>query len=193
MKRLTTALLSIVVVGLGLPAFASAALPKTDDPLIVPGKSIGGATLGRNAGIAQEAWGHGRGNCPPSSGSCTYSRDNPAFGMAYFSWLAIPSLRIRRVIDIVINAGYDIDGDPKFDTKLAKFKTKKGIHLGSTGHAVAAAYPKAKFVHGDTDRFELSTGRGSSVVSTVFQLDGQGKGRRVTSISMYPVNGTGRR
>ena len=189
MKRLTTALLSIAVVALALPAIASAGLPKTGDPLIVPGKSIGGATLGKDPGKAEKAWGKGRGNCPPSPGNgyCQYSRDNPAFGAAYFSWQADPSGKTRRVDQIYISLGRDVDGDLKLDTKLAKFKTKKGIHLGSTGRKVAAAYPKASFNHGDTDSFDLFTGKGSARVDTVFRLDGTGKGRRVVTIIIVPV------
>lgn len=186
MKPLTRALLSITVAALALPAFASAALPKTDNPLIVPGKSIGGVSLAAGPDPAKQAWGQGRGKCSPPgiAGSCSYSRANSAFGSAFFSWAPIGSGKIERVNDIAINAGRDVDGDLKLDTKLAKFKTKKGIHLGNKGYAVAAAYPKAKFTHGDTDNFQLTTGKGSAKVTTTFQLDGQGKGRPVTGISI---------
>lgn len=191
MRRVATALslLSVFVAALVLPAASSASFPKTDEPLIVPGESIGGVAIGDKPTQAEHAWGEDRGNCSGvATGGCTYSRTGAfPLGAAYFGWSSgddgFPR-SFRSVDSVSITLGTDPDGDYVFDTKLTKFRTKKGIGLGSKKGAVKAAYPKARFIHGDNDSFVIDAHKGKGEIETSFLLASRAKGDPVTSISI---------
>jgi hypothetical protein len=120
-------------------AVALAALPSPKNRLIVPGKSAGGVKLGGTFAAATQAWGSG-GKCTKTARYrvCSYTTSNSGDGSASFS--SKPKGKINAIQLLVGYAG----GHLNFNTSLAKFKTKKGIKLGSTDSAVRSAYPKAK-------------------------------------------------
>ncbi|MDX6665773.1 MAG: hypothetical protein QOG68_1979 [Solirubrobacteraceae bacterium] len=141
MRRLLIASVPLVVLA-GTVSLGEAALPKLKTKTIVVGKSIGGVVLGASFKDAKKAWGKG-GKCVNEFGStnCTYETKKPADGQGQYS--GTPG---KKVTEIVITAGLNPVGNgPVFNTPLAKLKTSKGIHIGSTAKAVAKAYPKAKF------------------------------------------------
>jgi hypothetical protein len=127
---------------LGLPALASAALPKTGTKSIVPGKSIGGLGLGGTQASVEKAWGkYAGGDCEQI---CTYGSPTGAgagevrFETPDESHFTVFEVSIVTEIEYV--GGKDV---ANCDTPLAKFETSKKIHLCSTAGAVKKAYPKA--------------------------------------------------
>jgi hypothetical protein len=140
MLRISRPLAFALMLSLALAATALAGLPSTKHKLIAPGKSLGGVKLGGTFAAAKAAWGSG-GHCSTMAGFhyCSYSTGDNADGSATFSAPAKGKITAIQAI-----TGYGSDGEPNFKTSLTKFKTKKGIRLGSTEKAVTKAYPKAK-------------------------------------------------
>jgi hypothetical protein len=122
-------------------SLSNAALPKLKNKLIVPGESIGGAEVGAKLADAKKAWGKKGGKCGepfgPNFPQCEYVGSNPDDGTGF---LFANSKRKVNSIRIVVTTG----SKKPFDTPLAKFKTKKGIGLGSTQAQIEKAYPKGK-------------------------------------------------
>ncbi len=130
------------VAALAAPLSANAALPKTTNKLIVPNRSIGGVTLGARPSQVTRAWG-------PNSecvSTCVYqARAKSGESGAVASAL----LEQRRkgtpykVWNVFISVGEKTVGTravPNFKTPLTKFKTRKGIGLGSNVRALKRAY-----------------------------------------------------
>ena len=120
------------------PATASAALPRPASTAIVPGRSIGGVSIGMSARRALAAWGPG-GHCTAPSGrrSCTWLGARLQ-GTASFDVGAGGTVR-----SIVIAAGHN-ERSLVYKGPLMKWKTGAGVHLGVTAAAVYKAYPQAR-------------------------------------------------
>jgi hypothetical protein len=151
-----------------MPAVAGAGLPRLGNTLIVPNKSIGGVALNSKPSQVTAAWG---GKCEELH--CVYEGAKPATGGAA---TAVAQLERKgesgpeKVWLIVLTAGYTEKGGetvPDFDTPLTRFKTAKGIGLGSTIAELTRAYPKAKRtpVPGGDPYFSIA---GPGEKSTVF-------------------------
>jgi hypothetical protein len=146
MMRTRAILACLAVLALVLPASACAALPKPKTTLIVPNKSVGGVALGAKASQVTSAWGKNnqcaldciyeaspKGNETPSGASVLL--EEKSTGAPGTAWL------------ISLHVGFkSVNGEsvPSFDTSLTKFKTAKGIGLGSKASELAKAYPRAK-------------------------------------------------
>lgn len=139
MKTRISMLLSVTL-ALALPAAAQAALPKTANTLIVPAKSIGGLALGSSPTQVTKAWGTSKqceyqclyegANSGERAQALLESKDD---GVTYKTW------------NLTISAA-NIEGTtkPNFKTPLTRFKTSKGIGIGSTVSELRRAYPKVK-------------------------------------------------
>lgn len=132
------------IVAFALPAAAQAALPKTNDTLIVPAKSIGGVALGSSPTAVTKAWGKNA-EC---EFQCLYegrrhTGETPSLG----SVLLEKRGSAVKTWEIYIIVGQNEEGvqpKPNFDTPLTRFKTAKGIGLGSTAAELTRAYPGLK-------------------------------------------------
>jgi hypothetical protein len=147
-----------------LAATAVAGVPHPSTRLIVPGKSLGGVKLGGTFAAARKAWGAGA-DCRKTflMRVCVYKTDSYADGSAGFS-----SQAGATIDEITLNAGYTRNGTPIFTNSVARFKTSKGIRLGSTSSAVRNAYPNVKRRPGGTSYPLVLSGPGEA--TTTFQI-----------------------
>jgi hypothetical protein len=134
--------LTLLALVLGVPALASATLPKTSTKSIVPGKSIGGLGLGGSQASVEKVWGpYPGGDCEQI---CTYSAPKGgATGEVRFETTDSVHFKAFEVLiktEVEFAGGKDV---ANCDTPLTKYQTSKGIHLCSTAGAVKKAYPKA--------------------------------------------------
>lgn len=131
-----------VALALALPAAAQAALPKTADTLIVPAKSLGGVTLGSSATAVTKAWGKNK----ACEYQCLYEGKNSGeLGSVLLE--SNSSGGDYKVWTVFIAVSETIVGStpkPNFDTPLTRFKTSKGIGLGSTAGELRGAYHAVK-------------------------------------------------
>ena len=137
-----TAMLAFV-----LPATAQGAFPATSNNLIVPVTSLGGVTLRSSPAQATAAWGSG-GVCkidPTTVGGgqvpytdCVYTTARKLTGEADFTYIG------GTVVGAGVSAFSAQSRRPDFSTPLTRFKTSKGIGIGSTLRQVLAAYPQTK-------------------------------------------------
>jgi hypothetical protein len=139
-----TALLRGVAVALGAasllaPAVANSKLPATDDTSIVPHQSMAGVKLDMTRGAVTRAW--GKGTCPVE-GFCEYQIKKPQFVGQYER--AVVSYYKNKVIMISLQGAFTEKDHKLVPGALSKWKTSKGIHLGSKKSAVHKAYPQAK-------------------------------------------------
>jgi hypothetical protein len=132
---------SIACAGLGAALFATsahAATPKLKNTLIVPNKSVGALKLGQSPSAAKAAWGPG--NCLPN-GLCQFnSRPTTAAGFAAYVISTNVEGTPKTVLTITMEAG-PFGKKRNYKTPLARFKTAKGIGLGSTKAQLLHAYP----------------------------------------------------
>jgi hypothetical protein len=146
MRRLIAVGITLVVVGC-MPSAASAVLPTIHNTLIVPGGSIGGITVGASLQEVNATWG---GNCV-SSVECVW--DGKRQGCAQIAMtnpqtqLDIEHLGAGRVKTIVLDYLTHVGHNPTYKTPLARFRTAKGIGIGSSINSLLKAYPHAKRVH----------------------------------------------
>jgi hypothetical protein len=170
----------IAALAVALPLSAQAALPKPASQLIVPNKSIGGVALGASASRVQQAWGAN----PDCEYSCVYTNPTKPAGGAAF---AIALLEAKgqgarpKVWSVAIGAGQKTVGNhtvPDFKTPLKKWKTSKGIHLGSTKAELKRAYHgvKREPEPGGYAAYEL---KGPREVMTLFTVAPSGKVTRI--------------
>lgn len=163
-----------VALALVLPAAAQAGLPKTGNTLIVPAKSLGGVTLGSSAAAVVKAWG--------KTSSCTYQCLYEGKNVGELGSVLLESDaggQNYKVWSVFIAVSQPIVGSttkPNFNTPLTKFKTAKGIGLGSSLKDLRQAYHAVKKV--TTTYYELG---GPKESSTSFQLSPAG---RIVSIGV---------
>jgi len=120
-----------------LPSSAMAAgLPKFHSKLIVPGKSVGGVSLGEGAAKAIKTWG-GNTDCTagPTLTECMWGSD--ANGTTGSISLSFASGKVTH-IDIQLNA--NTHGAAVFKGVLMSLKTKSGIGLKSDVAQLEKAY-----------------------------------------------------
>jgi hypothetical protein len=140
--RTRAAAILTVIAALAFPAAAAAGLPKTTDTLIVPAHSLGGVTLGANAKQVTTAWGK-TASCETQ---CVYDGSNSG-ELASVLLETSDEGATFHVANVYITVAEVTKGsktEPDFDTPLTRFKTAKGIGLGSTKAELVRAYPAAK-------------------------------------------------
>ncbi len=167
------------LLALALAAGAQAALPTTHSTLIVPVKSLAGVKLGSSLASATAAWGKG-GTC--SDSGCNYESTKDKDGTASFIVAQTSTTAPIKVVKVSIEAGLAslaYGAKKNFDTPLDRFKTAKGIGIGSTVANLKHAYPGLK--KPSTGLFDLA-GPGESV--TLFEVQ-EG---RVAGISMQSIH-----
>jgi hypothetical protein len=144
--RVRIGLVTSVVLALALPAGAQAALPTTHSTLIVPVKSLAGVKLGASLASATAAWGKG-GTCSENGGACIYESTNDKDGSASFLVAQTSTTAPVEVVNVSIKAGLTsraVGAKKNFNTPLDRFKTAKGIGIGSTASKLKHAYPHLK-------------------------------------------------
>jgi hypothetical protein len=142
--RVRVAAATGVAIALTLATGAQAALPTTHTTLIVPVKSLAGVKLGSSLASATAAWGKG-GTC--SAGGCQYGSNLTKVGAASFLVAQTTTTAPVEVVRVSIEAGVTNDtatGKKDFNTPLDRFKTAKGIGIGSTVSELKRAYPHVK-------------------------------------------------
>lgn len=132
MKSRIVVILSVVLT-LALSAAAQAALPKPTDTLIVPGKSLGGVTLGSSPTKVMKAWG----NVSGCESLCFYPGKNTGEegGAELQTSDEGTTYKVSRVFITVAQSP-----KPNFNTPLTRFQTAQGIGLGSTFKELQKAY-----------------------------------------------------
>ena len=152
---------------LALPAAAAGHLPQTSSTKIVPGKSIAGVKLDMTKHQVFGKW--GKTTCDP--GSCTW--EGP--GTRGKNERAIVSFVSGKVVQITISAatkGSNLKFKPG---TLSKWKTSKGIALGSPKAKVPRAYPKAQANNGEAvNGYDLFAGARPNLSYTRFSTPGFG-------------------
>jgi hypothetical protein len=126
-----------VLVAISLPIASShAKLPKAKSKTIVVNKSIGGVKIGAKLKTVKAKWGRSKGCGAKYTFGCDWrgSRTQGSAGIVHLD---------GRVRSITIKLGFDSANQVVFSSPLMKFKTNKGIGLGSTEAEVRAAYPTA--------------------------------------------------
>jgi hypothetical protein len=181
MTARVTVLLGVILT-LALPATAGAALPKAGSTLIVPGKSVGGVALGATAAAVQKAWGPAK-NC---EFQCAYEGgkhgDETAANAGVLLEEPAGGKGPAKVWRIFLTVGQKKVGNelkPDLNTPLSKFKTSKGIGIGSTMGELKNAYPGAKKESGPG--FADYTLKGKKEISTLFTFANSTK---LTSITV---------
>jgi len=142
---------------------AAAALP-AGSKVIVPGKSIGGVKIGMPAEDALKIWGRG-GSCDEGiRGTCRYA-DSFEAALQF-------DVVDGKVSLIAIRVATDDRGTPRFKGTILRWKTAKGIRIGSSQRSLVKAYPKVKgspsgvalVASGRRTTFASSGGRVSEIV-----------------------------
>jgi hypothetical protein len=136
-RRFAVVLLALAA-ALALPALAAAKLPKPKSTVIKPGTSIAGVKLDMTKAQAFAAWG---------STSCLLPTLCEWHGPGKPGQQEVASISLvnGKIVQITIKAALVGTATQKLKLgPLAKWKTSKGIALGSKRAAVGKAYPGAK-------------------------------------------------
>jgi hypothetical protein len=156
-----------VVAFLAMPAAAGAHLPKTKNTKIVPGQSIGGVKLDMTKKQVIGKW--GKTTCDQST--CTW--EGP--GTPGKNERAVVSFVKGKVVQIAISSatkGSNLKFKPGI---LSKWKTSKGISLGSPKSKVPKAYPAAQANNGEAVQgYDLFAGARPNLRYTRFSTPGFG-------------------
>src|SRR5450755_2873817 len=130
------ALAAAAAVCVALPAGAASQLPKPRNAVIVPGASIAGVKLDMTQPQVFSKWG----STQCSSGTCTWQGP----GKPGQNERATASFVHGKAVQITINASFTGLNQKFKPGTLSRWKTSRGISLGSLKSAVARAYPQAK-------------------------------------------------
>lgn len=165
-RRALLAAVTATLTGALAPA-AGAQLPTPKSTTIVPGRSIGGVGPGMSIKRVLGIWGSGSA-CTAQTvrARCTWT------GPGRQGSLFVEVGDDGKVRQVVIQAGQRSNGTAVYGGPLARWRTRKGIRLGSTIQAVVKAYPKVvgsgsgpqlgSGTH--TTTFESSAGRAFSII-----------------------------
>jgi len=146
-----------------IPTAAAAKLPATKNTKIVPGKSMAGVKLDMTKKQVFAQW--GKGSCP-DPGLCEWQKKKPSFVGQYE--VARVSFYKGKAIFLRVSGAFSKSSNKLVPGPLAKWKTSKGISLGSKKGAVPKAYPAAKFSGGEAASFNLLLGSGRNTTITSF-------------------------
>jgi hypothetical protein len=159
--------LTLVAVATTAPS-AFAKLPSPNTMRIVPGKSMGGVRIGMDAAKAVAVWGKG-GTCDQVVGASCQWTGTMKQGSASFEVVN------NKVSQLRLEAGQKANFESVYRVPLTRWKTVKGIGLGSTLRRVLRKYRRAKTTGGGV---ELRSGS-----LTTFFDSSQG---RVSRLSIGP-------
>ena len=165
--RAVVAALVCLTAALCAPALANAKLPKPRTTVIKPGRSIAGVKLDMTRAQAFAAWGSTRCLAPTV---CEWHGP----GKAGQQEVASISLVNGKVVQITIKAA--VVGTATQSIRLgalARWKTSKGIGLGSKRSAVPKAYPAARPNTGEAvNGYDLFAGSRPNLAYTRFAANG---------------------
>ena len=168
-RHSAAAVLVCLTAALCVPALADAKLPKPKTTAIKPGKSIAGVKLDMTRAQAFAAWGSTRCVAPTL---CEWHGP----GKPGQQEVASISLVNGKVVQITIKAA--VVGTATQSVRLgplARWKTSKGIALGSKRSAVARAYPTARPNTGEAvNGYDLFAGSRPNLAYTRFAANGVG-------------------
>ena len=154
------------------PGSAMARLPDPPNKVILTGRSIAGVALGAHWKKARATWGKRGADCRKGwnrellGNDCVYSGKGRQPAYAFFG----TGRRKVRISSVGYGVGRDRRGRPKFDTPLRRWRTRRGIHLGSSAKDVQRAHPGAKRDPSESD-------------AEVVRFTVQGKGQRRTTFT----------
>jgi hypothetical protein len=178
-RRRTVAVLACLTACLSVPALADAKLPKPKTTIIKPGVSIAGVKLDMTKAQAFAAWGSTTCLLPTL---CEWHGP----GKAGQQEVASISLVNGKVVQITIKAALVGTVTQKLKLgPLSKWKTSKGIALGSKRSAVAKAYPGAVRNTGEAvNGYDLSKGKRPNLSITRFAANLLGAANRLDYITV---------
>jgi hypothetical protein len=135
--RIRIVALALIALAAAAPA-AEAKLPAKGGKTIVPGRSIGGVKIGMDAAAAVKKWGKG-GSCDTAIGtSCRWDGSMKQGNMRF-------DITNGKVSTIVIEAGQQpTTYEPVYKGPITKWKTAKGVRIGTDLRKVGQKYPKAQ-------------------------------------------------
>jgi hypothetical protein len=169
-RHRAAAVLVCLTAALCVPASADAKLPKPRTTAIKPGKSIAGVKLDMTRAQAFAAWGSTSCLAPTL---CEWHGP----GKAGQQEVASISLVNGKVVQITIKAAVVGTATQRIRLgPLARWKTSKGIALGSKRSAVARAYPTARRNAGEAvNGYDLFAGARPNLSYTRFAANGLGR------------------
>ena len=137
------ATLAVFAATLALPAVAPANLPVTKNHVIVPNLSLGGVRIGMKKPRAIAKWGSKPRCAPPDAGveECFWEPPGSYGDGGY--------IQVRGGRVIVAGVAIDSSMGPSAVRALKRFKTAKGIHIGSSKSSARSAYPGLRVPIGD--------------------------------------------
>jgi hypothetical protein len=167
MNRVVASLPLAVFAAIVLPAAAGAHLPRTQNTVIKPGTSMAGVKLDMTKKQVFGKW--GKTTCDQST--CTW--EGP--GTRGKNERAIVSFVKGKVVQITISAATKGNNLKFKPGTLSKWKTAKGISLGSPKAKVPRAYPAAKPNNGEAvNGYDLFAGARPNLRYTRFSTPGFG-------------------
>lgn len=162
--------LPALVLALVAAAPASADLPKPKSTTIVPGKSIAGVKVGMTVGQALAVWGPSPDCTADTRLAICWYRGTLQQGDASFT---VANGKVRTVGISTGRRGTDLI----YSGPLQRWRTRKGIKLGSTVRQIVKAYPKTKGAP-----YGVSLGSGSHTTAFLNSLT------RIYSISVGTID-----
>ena len=178
---------ALLVALLGVSMVNASKLPHPDKTSIVPSTSIGGVRLDMTEGKVLRLWGPAHCEHNPSGPSTPPSdvcRWGPLNGEN--AWVSFLGHGRSATSGIIYLQARTRNSDGRIvPGKLTKWRTGKGIHLGSKMAAVGIAYPGAKPNNSEAVRgFDIDKGARPNLRITEFSSGLGDSSLRVTGISL---------